>query len=191
MKKNSNRRLRLNLATRPLRNRRLFFLIFSLLLLFLAVILVNGLRIYVTYFMKSADVEESLKQVETVKRETQKEEKKLIARIEEAKVIHGKKVNFINSLLVKKSFSWTVFLTHLEQTLPRGSYVTRLNPVFREEDLQMEVRLTLSSRHLTDLLTFIEDLEAAGCRDIRVVSETRDQRMFYVSEVTFFYERNI
>lgn len=191
MKKNTNQKVRLNLSTRPVRNRRLFKLLLSLSLVLLAFVLVNGLRIYFSYLNKSADMERALIEVQTAKRKNQAEEKKLKARIETAEKSYGKKVEFINSLLVKKSFSWTSFLTDLERNLPEGSYVSRLSPVFRHEDFQMEVRLTVSSRNLEDLLVFIEDLKASGCRDIRVISEARDKNMFYVSEVTFYYESNI
>jgi len=87
-------------------------------------------------------------------------------------------VDEVNSLLIRKSFSWTIFFDELEEVLPAGAYLTNLNPSRNEAGLAFRIKAGLSSR--TDLGQLIKNLDSHGFSKIRVLSESIQDGQFQV-----------
>lgn len=186
----NKRRLNLNLAAHPLRNRRLFyFLASSLGLIFLVVCLLAG-NIYFTYKKKAEDMEASLSKIDQSIRNAQRNERQYTTRIQETAKEDKAIVDLINSLIFKKSFSWMDFLSCLEDSLPNSSYIVSLAPMLTE-DLKMTVKFAVVSRSLDDLLKLINNLEALKFKQIKVLNEARSDEGTLRSEISLIYERNI
>lgn len=187
-----NRKMRtyLNLATQPLRNRRLFYAFASILgIIFLIVILLAG-NIYFSYKGKADDMAASVAEMDQSINKTQRKEKQFSTRIDQATKEYKEMVDLINSLILKKSFSWIDFLTCLEDSLPESSYIVSLAPQLTE-DLKMMVRFGVVSRSLDDLLKLINNLEALKFKQVKVLSESRGNGGSLQSEISLIYERNI
>ena len=87
-------------------------------------------------------------------------------------------VDEVNSLLIRKSFCWTIFFDELEEALPAGAYLTNLNPSRNEAGLAFRIKAGLSSR--TDLGQLIKNLDSHGFSKIRVLSESLKDGQFQV-----------
>lgn len=66
-----------------------------------------------------------------------------------------KEIEFINSVIIKRTFSWTGLLTDLEGCVPEGAYIVQISPDFAQGKVSVmgmarEVRLALS---MVDLMT--------------------------------------
>ena len=186
----NQRRIRLNLATHPLKNRRLF----SFCLVFLGIIFffisVTGGVIYFSYKNKADTIKASLLELDQSMREGESKERQNNFRIERVEETYKEAVDAINRLIFKKSFSWVDFLSCLEDSLPHSSYIVSLAPTFTE-DLQMKVRFAVVSRNSEDLLELINKLKGMRFKNIRVLSEVRNEQGFLRSEISLTYERNI
>jgi Tfp pilus assembly protein PilN len=179
----------LNLASHPLKNRRLFFLLVIILgALFIFLLLLGGYT-FINYAGKVRDLQSKTADVESKIQQYQQEEKELTARIQQAVAAHKKEVDRVNSLIYRKSFSWVEFLSDMEEVLPRSSYVVSLSPKVKE-DAQIEVRFKVASPNLDELLKLNKRLYAMKFKDIRVISESRNSEGFLISEISVTYEKN-
>ncbi len=182
-------RLNLNLATHPLRNRRLFFLFFIILGGLLLVFLGLGGYTYWTYKGKNNNFERNRTQIEKRIRDAQREERRLKVQIEEAAKKYQGQVLSLNTLILKKSFSWVDFLSALEEALPESIYIISLEPNL-VEDNQMEVRLEVAAPNLDELLKLSMNLYEKKFSSIRTISESINDVGLLISEISLIYERN-
>lgn len=184
------RRINLNLATHPLRNRKLFYFIASSLgLIFLLVSLLAG-SIYFSYKSKFKKIDSSIMEIDQSIRKIQRMERQYTTRIENTAKEHKGMIDLINSLIFRKSFSWIDFLSCLEDSLPDSSYIVSLAPTLTD-DLKMNVRLGVVSQSLDDLLKLINNLETLKFKQIKVLNEARNDQGSLRSEISLTYERNI
>jgi hypothetical protein len=96
-------------------------------------------------------------------------------------------VDFMNDLILRKSFSWVGLLSRLEEALPASGAVTSLNPAFSGGS-KAEVTMTAVFQSLNDLLTFIQNLNARGFSSIRLISEGKNGAGQLESEIAVVYE---
>lgn len=184
----ARRRFRLNLASQPLRNRRFFHLLVSVLgLAFLLLVSLGGAN-FVKYSSKTAGVMNSIHTVDQRSNDAQREDKVLAARIEKAEKKDKARINLVNSIILSKSFSWVDFLSSLEESLPETCYIVSLAPNLKD-DFRMEVRLKVASSTLDGLLKFITRLNALKFKQIRVMGETRADNGYLLWEISLIYER--
>ncbi len=187
---NKKTRIYLNLAAHPLRNRRFFSLLAAALgFIFLIVILLSG-NIYLSYKGKAKDMASSVANIDQSIRKSKREERQYITGIDKVTQEYKEMVDIINSLILRKSFSWIDFLSCLEDSLPESSYIVSLAPMLTE-DLKMIVRFGVVSRNLNDLLRLINNLEEMNFKQIKVLSESKSNGGFLQSEISLIYERNI
>lgn len=187
---NKKARIHLNLAAQPLRNRRLFYILASALgIIFLFVILLAG-SIYFSYREKAVDMATFVAKIDQSIRKAQREERQYRTRIDKAAKEYEGMVDLINSLILKKSFSWIDFLSCLEEALPPSSFIISMAPILTE-DLKMTVRFSVVSRSLDDLLKLINNLETLKFKQVKVLSESRGNGGSLQSEISLIYERNI
>jgi hypothetical protein len=180
--------LNLNLATRPLRNRRLYHA--ALRLLAVVIIALAGLAGFavVKYGGESSRLKSAMAVTAKDRDNATAEEKRLRADITRQEKIGKARVDLVNEIIQKKVFSWTGFLAALEEALPGPSYITALTPSFTSGGA-ISVQMRVTSRSLDDLLAFITALTAHGFKDPRVGGVQKDEASRLISEITATYER--
>ena len=186
----NHKKLNLNLATSPMRNRRLFLLLFALLGISTCLVLALGGMIHFEYKDLAREAEKEVMRIERQISNDQREANKLNIKIVELDEQHSEKVELINSLVYSKSFSWMDFFSALEEALPASSYIVSLRP-FPEEGISMEVQFKVASASMDELLHFIARLAAKGFKDIQILSESKSPEGHSLTEISLRYERNI
>lgn len=182
------RRITLNLATHPLRNRNFYFLLFGCLSLGIALTFFFSVRLFVLYSGKGRQAKEALAKVESSIAMAQAEEKRFSSRVQEAAKKDKEKVELVNSIILKKSFSWTEFFSLLEESLPDSSYILSLAPDLIDNS-RVKMRLKVISGNLDELLLFLRNLDQLNFKDVRVESEDRSGGGPLTSEISLSYER--
>jgi hypothetical protein len=180
--------LDLNLATRPLRNRRLYTAAVRGLVALLVVLAGLGAFVILKYGGETSKLKSSKAEALKVRDNAQKDEKSLkanLARVEKESRI---RVDLVNGIIQRKMFSWTGLLTELEKSLPGPSYLTALTPSFTSEGT-LALLMRVTSRSPNDLAAFITALYAHGFTNVRVGGEQRSDDGRVLSEITATYER--
>ena len=184
------RRLNPNLATRPLRNRRLFWLLGGLGGLAFLVTALLAIIIFFQFTLKKNVVRAGLQKADETVKMAQSEQKRLGIRLKEAAKKDRDIIDTINSIILKKSFSWTDFLSKLEECLPDPSYILSLAPTL-VDDTRVQFRFRVVSQNLDDLLALINKLQDLKFTQPRVETEERNDRGQLTSEISVNYERVI
>jgi len=184
------RRSNVNLATRPLRNRRLFFLLGGVLALALLVTSLAAVVIFFQFSLKKSAAGDGLRKSDASIRADQTEQKRLAARVKEAVGKDQEIIDTINGIILKKSFSWTDFLSKLEECLPDSSYILSL-AIPQIDNTGIQFRIKVVSRDLEDFLALINKLLNLNFSQPRLESEERNDQGKLVSEISVTYERNI
>jgi Tfp pilus assembly protein PilN len=183
-------RLNVNLATRPLRNRRLFLLLGGVLgLAFLTTTLV-AVIIFFQFSLKKNGIRASMRQVDASIRAAQTDQKRLAARVKEATTKDKDIIDTINGIILKKSFSWTDLLSKLEECLPDSSYILSL-AIPQIDNAGIQFRVRVASQSLDDLLALINRLQGLNFSRPRVETEERNDQGQLVSEISVTYERTL
>lgn len=180
--------LDLNLATRPLRNRRLYASAVRVLAALLVVLAGLAAFVILKYGGETSKLKSSRAEAGKVRNEAQLEEKGLKANITRMEKASRTRVDLVNGIIQKKVFSWTGLLTELERSLPGPSYLTTLTPGFTS-DGTVSLEMRVMSRSIDDLTVFITALYAHGFKNVRVGGEQRSDDGRLISEITATYER--
>ena len=77
-----------------------------------------------------------------------------------------------NMLIDQRTFSWTEFFNHIEETLPSDVMLTEVKPSFQDD--QTLISMAVLGRRVEDVDDFIEKLEASGAFD-QVLPKLRDE----------------
>jgi hypothetical protein len=186
----NHKKLNLNLASSPMRNRRLFLVLSVLLGISACLALALGAKIHFEYKDLASATEQELRQIDKQIADDQRDANHLNMQIVDLDKQHSDEVEIINSLVYSKSFSWMDFFSALEEALPASSYIVSLRP-FPEEGISMEVQFQVASTSMNELLTFIARLAAKGFKDIQILSESKSPEGHSLSEISLRYERNI
>lgn len=179
----------LNLASRPVRNRRFYLLARDVLAV--ALVALVGLTTFtvVKYGRLASRAGTALAENRKAQAAAEQEKKRLTAEIRKLKKTGQAPVDAVNRIIFQKSFSWTGFLTELESALPDSITITSLVPSFAGERT-IALRLTAVSRGLDDLLVFLNNLNARKFR-YRLENETREDQGQLVTEISLTYERDL
>ncbi len=184
----SVRRVRINLASAPLRNRNIFYSAAALLIVLAAASAVTGGFIYARYHSRNFEARSVRNSIELAAETARTETTGFLMKGQEVATKLKSQVGFANEIIFLKSLSWTKFLTELETSLPGGSYIAALapNPVGRA---RVEVRLRVVFSSLNEELQFIKNLRSHSFTDIRLMGEEQ-QGGRIVSEVSLSYEEH-
>ncbi len=180
--------LDLNLATRPLRNRRLFKTVTTAFVLLIAVL--AGLTVFalLKYGGEASRLGAVSAEARAVQAEADREKRRLDADIRRASDAGRARVDLVNAIILRKTFLWTGLFAEIEKALPGPSYITALTPAFAADgSVAMHIRVT--SRSLDDLMAFITNLTARGFKNILVGGETRSDEGRLIAEIDLRYER--
>jgi len=173
-----------------LRNRRLFLVLAGFVGTALLVLALFSAVLFFHFNVKKRTVKISLKKVNEAILADQKERTRLVAKSKEAASRDKDKIDLINRIILKKSFSWTGFFSRLEDCLPGPSYILSLAPTL-VDDSRVQVRFKVVSESLDDLLKLISNLQAQNFSLPLVESEERNEQGQLTSEITVSYDRNI
>ncbi len=187
---NHNSKLNLELASHPLRNRRLFFLCLFLLGILSISVTVVSTNKYIKFKNKYRETQLKVEEIEQQRGRALREEIQLANQIESLSKANQMKIDFINGLIYRKSFSWVDFLTDLESALPARCYIMSLAPSPMGE-LGMDVRIRVASPTLDDILKLITQLVNSGFENVLIRSEEQANNGLLISEVSFIYEKHI
>ena len=180
------RRLDLNLAGDPLRNKRLFRLLFF----FIGGVSVIWFIIGITVFLKNRndgqDMATALAGVENKINHIRQEERRYNTQVNELSRENLSDVNFINHLISQKAFSWTEMFTALEKSLPDGCYIVSISPM-EKGDLKTQVKLEVASAGLDPLFQFIDNLYTMDFSGVRLIRERKSETGSSISEVSLDY----
>jgi len=181
------RKIGVNLAARPLRNRRFFFTIAgSAAAVFLAVSTLS-LAVLITSRSRERSASLSLAGVRRTIESAQSDRNAWTTQIKEWTRASRPTVNALNGILLDKSFSWTDFFTRLEEAMPPACVIVQMAPLVAREG-RIEVHFKVSSPTLEDLLTFIQKLNGQGFKNIAVRQEAQTAGQ-WTSEIVFSHER--
>jgi Tfp pilus assembly protein PilN len=180
----------LNLATHPLSNRRFFFLLSGILGVLVIATTFFGGYTFLTYSAKNKNFRNNNAQIEKMITDAKREELRLSAQIKDASQIYQDKIDLLNTIILKKSFSWADFLSALEEVLPASCYIESLAPTLKENN-QMEVRLKIVAPNLDELLTLNKNLYEKHFTGIRIINEGMNEAGLLIAEITLIYERTI
>jgi len=164
-------------------------LMFFLGALFLLVSFFAG-KTFIEYHSRAQQARDSIRKTERMIRDTQRDEKQLAKRAEEVAKSNKDRVEVVNSIILKKSFSWIEFFSDLEKSLPDSSYIISLAPSLTEKS-KMLLNLRVASSNVDDLLKLIDNLTALKFGEIKILAETQNDRGLLISEISLSYERNI
>ena len=143
--------LNLNLATRPLRNRRLYQA--AVRVLVGLVVVLAGLAVFavVKYGGEASRIKSASAETRKIQADAAREEKRLTADIDREEKLSRTRVDLVNGIILRKMFSWTGLLSELEQALPGPSYITALSPSFTPTGA-VALQMRVTSRSLDDLI---------------------------------------
>ena len=180
--------LNLNLATRPLRNRRLYSAVVRTLVVLLVASAALAAFAIVKYGGEASRLKAAGAESKKLQDDATRDGSRLTADIKQAERLSRARVDLVNGIILKKTFSWTELFSELEKALPGPSYITALSPGFTADgSVAMHMRVTSSS--LEDLTAFITDLTARGFKNIHVFGETRSEAGRLIAEISLSYER--
>jgi len=185
--KANGKAIRINLATRPARSRRIFLLArvgLVLVMILSGAVLVLGL---LKHAVPAANLRPVLSGDRQVLNGLDAEFRKIQAAVREKENALGPDVEAINAVIYRKSFSWLSLLSGLEKALPDSCYLTYLSPaVLNGGSVSLKIRVV--SGGLDDLMNFIDRLSAAGFNGIRTTSESGAERQGMETEMSLTYE---
>ena len=186
----ARKKIYLNLASRPLKNRRLFYFIFGLLGGTALIFSIHGGVVYIKYRLESKQINVAINRIENMEINIQRMDNKFTDQIEEASLESQEEVDMINSIIYKKSFSWVEFLSIFERTLPEACYLVSFDPVFKE-GASISVKVKVASPDLGRLLKLINNLNTLKFKNIRLVNESKTENGLFIYEMSLDYERTI
>jgi Tfp pilus assembly protein PilN len=180
--------IRLNLATRPLRNKRFYRVSLAASVLVLAGLATLAGFLSVKYGLAHRRTRAEVSELKARIARTGGETSKFQSMAADAAKSGREEIDLVNAVIMRKSFSWTALLSELEGALPEASYITSLAPNFAGESA-VDLRIRVVSRNLDDLLALVDHLTERKFTRIRVDGESTDEQGQIASEITFSYER--
>lgn len=179
-------RLPVNLATRPVRNRRLYrAACAALIVLFLVFgggagyLLVHSTLRARRDARVSAELERRMQAVD--RERGQKTALGTSLRKKDTDLVAG-----VNAAIARKNFSWVDFFSRLEDALPPRSLIASINPL-ELAGTRLRIVLKIVSPGLPGLLLMVENLNKAGFKDVTVRNETAGGGRL-ISEIGFVYD---
>lgn len=179
--------ININLATKPMRNRRLFLLIRN----FLAVLLLLSLGFFfftgVKYGWPLIKLRSAFSDIQGEYVSVQNELKRIEIEVKRKEKELGKRVENVNRIINLKSVSWTKLLSDLEEALHPRSYITSFTPKLTGEN-SIAIRIKVKTNNLEELMHLIEGLNKLNYKKIRAESEMRESDGKTITEISFYYD---
>jgi len=183
---NGGLRLSVNLATRPLQNRRLFRTVIGILVvLFLLLGGGAGALLFRSTVRRQAD-DKAAADLELRIQASGKERAEKTGHSGAMKKKNAELVSEVNGVIARKNFSWVDFFSRLEQAMPPNCSIASVNPL-QLSGTSLQVTMKVITPGLPDLLTLIENLAAGKFEDVTMRDElTGGGRL--ITEIGFVYD---
>jgi hypothetical protein len=176
-----------NLASRPLRNRRFFAAILvACASVFALAALGAGLSLRTSHALEAV-ARADLGRISRLSEAGRKEKDAWSAEAAELARKLKDTVEAANGIIRRKNFSLVDIFTRLEEALPAGSYIAGISPV-EPADGRLDLRFKVVSPSLPELLALVQKLGGLGFKNISVKNETTVEGRL-VSEIAFSHER--
>lgn len=153
--------LRTNLSTRPFYNERAVH--FALGVAAVIVLLLTAITVYEMVKLSRQNTELSSRinrdrsEAERLTREAQRIRRGINQNELQVVVAAAREAN---SLIDQRTFSWTAFFNHIEDTMPPDVMLSGVQPAAGDEGIR--VNMTVLARRPVDVDEFMEKLEATG-----------------------------
>ena len=153
--------LRTNLSTRPFYNERAVQLLLALAALLVVILTAfNAIRIFSLSRQNtelSSLVNRDRQEAQRLTRDAQRIRAGI--NVEELQAT-ADAAGVANALIDQRTFSWTEFFNHIEETLPPDVMLTAVQPSFAHE--RTTIQMSVLGRRIEDIDEFMEKLEATG-----------------------------
>jgi type IV pilus assembly protein PilN len=154
-------KLNINLSTSPFVNNRKFFGIVTLLLLLLLGVSYWNFSHYRTAHFRREQVNHLLSHNQLMIERLEREQQAIMARLQRADTSQFLDlVDYINSLIKQRTFSWTRLLNDLEKLTPANLQIVSIRPLIVGNEIGIEI--TANGRSSQDYIEFISNLESSG-----------------------------
>lgn len=156
--------LRTNLSTRPFYNERAVHLLLALAaVIVLALTAFNAIRI-IALSRQNTELSSLINRDHDEAQRLTREAQRIRAGINQAELeATARGAELANGLIDQRTFSWTEFFNHIEETLPPDVMLTSVRPSFT--DNVTTIQMTVLGRRSEDLDEFMEKLEGTGAFD--------------------------
>ncbi|HEU5452797.1 MAG TPA: PilN domain-containing protein [Terriglobales bacterium] len=165
-------RTRINLATQPYENVRRFWLAWGLTLV-LAVVVAGGLLFAaVRGWRESHRVQRLVAQEREHLARLDEQEKKDLELLNSPQNRDVRlKSEFLNSLMLRKGFSWTQIFSDMERVMPDHLHVLSITPAVNDEG-QIELRINVAGESRLKAIELVQNMERSRAfRDAAVIAE--------------------
>ena len=154
--------LRTNLSTRPFYNQRAVRLVISAVaLLAIGLTIFNVVELW-RLQRQNREVAETLSANENQSRDLRQKAQAIRQSLNKDQLtVVGTAAREANALIDRRAFSWTELLNQFQTTLPADVRITAVTPQI-DNDGRMLVAVTVVSRRIEDLETFMDSLEKTG-----------------------------
>ena len=162
-------KIKLNLASTDYNSVKLIKWVVNGCIIFLALLLFINISNYITSRNELKEIEEGISRLKNqeMKIEEELKKSKIEFSINELEALN-KKVLSINNLLVKKTFFWTLFLSHLEAEVPKNISINSIKPHFADGNIELDGE-AFSLKDLTDFIIRLE--ESPNFKDVFLISQ--------------------
>jgi Tfp pilus assembly protein PilN len=153
--------LRTNLSTRPFYNERAVHLLLALAAVVVLVLTAfNAIRI-IALSRQNTELSSLINRDHDEAQRLTREAQRIRAGINQKELeATARGAALANSLIDQRTFSWTEFFNHIEETLPPDVMLTSVRPNFSDDVIT--IQMTVLGRRTEDLDEFMEKLEATG-----------------------------
>ena len=153
--------LRTNLSTRPFYNERAVHVLLALAgVVVIALTAFNAIKI-ISLSRQNTELSSLINRDHDEAQRLTREAQRIRAAINPEELEKTAKAAAIaNSLIDQRTFSWTEFFNHIEETLPPDVMLTAVRPTFQDE--LTTIQMTVLGKRTEDIDEFMEKLEATG-----------------------------
>lgn len=166
-------RTRINLASQPYENARRFWMLWGLGVV--AAALVSGALVYAAAhtWTVSHRTQRLISQEQDRLAKLNQQEKEDLTFLENPENRDVRiKSQFLNSLIVRKAFSWTQIFSDLEKLMPSNLHVISISPAVNDSG-EIEVRLMVGGESAQRAIELVQNMEKSKTfRQSRVISES-------------------
>lgn len=151
----------INLASRPFVNNRKFYLSAGILLTVLFGVSYWNLSRYQTIHARRSQVNQLMSRDRARFEALGREQEKLLGRLQSPETAEFlDRLEHINQLIQRRTFSWTVLLNDLERLTPANLQVVSIKPQISNRGVLVEI--VANGRSSKDNIQFVANLESSG-----------------------------
>ncbi|MEW6456506.1 MAG: hypothetical protein AB1410_07340 [Acidobacteriota bacterium] len=171
--------IKINLASNPPRNKKLFLTISTILIFAVSYLMSNNLF---NYYKTSKNKKALIQEIENINKQIknmEKENAEFNASLKKFQSIYGKKIEIINKIIENKAFSWISIFSLLEKYLPPSSYLLSLSPRMGDKKI---LDTSIVFQDLRTYLNFVENIKKEPkVENISILEEKKSEGRLLIS----------